>query len=150
MARRTNRRYPDRPVPAVGAIVLDGDRVLLIRRGREPQRGLWSIPGGAVRTGESLIEAVARELREECGLEARIGPLVEALERIVRDGSGVVEYHYVLLDYLCEPAGGVLRAGDDAEDAAWVERSRLGEMKMTQGTAAVIEKAFRLRGERAA
>ena len=140
------RSYPERPIVGVAAVLLDADRVLLVRRGRPPQQGLWSLPGGAVEAGESLADALRREIREETGLEARLGPLVEVFERILHDESGRVEYHYVLLDYLCEPVGSKPPlAGDDAAEAAWFERGRLGEIEMTAGSPAVIEKAFRMR-----
>ena len=139
------RRYPDRPVAGVGAIILEGGRVLLVERGNEPLKGFWSIPGGALETGESLLEGVRREAREELGLEIEVGELVEVFERITRDAAGRVEYHYVLADYLCTVTGGTLRASDDAADARWVDRSELAAMALTAGTARVIEKAFRLR-----
>jgi ADP-ribose pyrophosphatase YjhB (NUDIX family) len=144
------RSYPSRPVAGVGAILLDGDQVLLVRRGRPPQEGLWSIPGGAVELGESLTEAVEREVREECGLESRAVELIEVFERIIRDEAGRVEYHYVLMDYLCELTGGVLRAGDDAADAAWTPLARLPEIPITGGTPAVIQKAVEARDRRLA
>jgi len=128
------RSYPSRPVVGVGAIILDGDRVLLIERGREPQRGLWSIPG-----------AVRREVREETGLDVDVGEPVEVLDRILHDSAGRVEFHYVLVDYLCDPVGGELRAGDDASDARWVPLDRIRDFPLTRGTAEVIEKAFQMR-----
>lgn len=139
------RRYPERPVVGVGAIILKGDRVLLVERGKEPLKGVWSIPGGALETGETLAEGLRREAREELGLEVEVGELVEVFERITRDAEGRVEYHFVLADYLCKVMGGSLRAADDAADARWVERSELGGLRLTAGTANVIEKAFRLR-----
>ncbi len=139
------RDYPSRPVAGVGGIVLDGERVLLVRRGRPPQQGLWSIPGGAVELGESLADAVVREIREETGLEARPIELIEVFERILRDDSSRVEYHYVLMDYLCEITGGALQAGDDAADARWTPLDRLGELPLTPGAAEAIHKAAALR-----
>jgi ADP-ribose pyrophosphatase YjhB (NUDIX family) len=145
-----SRRYPERPVAGVGAIILDGDRVLLVERGNEPLKGVWSIPGGALETGESLLDGVRREAREELGLEVEVGELVELFERITRDARGRVEYHFVLADYLCTVTGGTLRASDDAADARWVGRLELAALPLTEGTAKVIEKAFRLRAEAAA
>jgi len=144
------RNYPSRPIAGVGGIVLDGGNVLLVRRGRNPLKGLWSIPGGAVEIGESLMEAVAREVREECGLEVRVLELVEVFERILRDDRGRVEYHYVLMDYRCERTGGELQAGDDAAEARWTPLDRLDELQMTAGTPAVIHKAARARDRRPA
>ncbi len=129
----------------VGAVLFDAGRVLLVERGRPPQQGKWSLPGGALEVGERLVDALRRELREETGLEVRVLEVVEVFERILRDEQGRPEYHYVLIDYLCEKTGGELRAGDDVRRAEWVERERLGEYDITEGTPAVIEKAFAVR-----
>jgi ADP-ribose pyrophosphatase YjhB (NUDIX family) len=139
------RAYPSQPVVGLGAIVLQRDDVLLVRRGNEPQKGLWSVPGGALELGESLQQGVRREVLEETGLEVRVLEFAEVLERIMTDDRGAVEYHYVLLDYLCEPVGGALSAGDDAVEAAWVNRADLSARSLTPGLEAVIEKAFQLR-----
>ena len=140
-----SRHYPASPVLGVGALILHGTRVLLVRRGREPLKGLWSLPGGVLELGETLAEGLQREVREELGLEVRILEVVEVFERITRDAQGRVAYHYVLVDYLCEAVGGSLRAGDDAESAAWVERADLSALPVTEGTPGVIEKAFQIR-----
>jgi 8-oxo-dGTP diphosphatase len=146
MADRLNpRRYPDRPVVGVGGILLESGRVLLVERGKEPQKGLWSLPGGALEVGETLLDALRREIREETGLEIRVLEVVEVFERILPDQDGRTEYHYVLIDYLCERTGGVLRAGDDAARAAWVERDQLAYYPLTAGAQVVIEKAFAMR-----
>jgi 8-oxo-dGTP diphosphatase len=110
---------PAQPVVGVGAVVFDGDRVLLVKRGKEPLRGRWLIPGGTVELGESLTEAVVREVREETGLVVRAGAVVLVFDRIEREGD-VIRYHYVIVDYLCERFGGRLAAGSDADDAAFV------------------------------
>jgi ADP-ribose pyrophosphatase YjhB (NUDIX family) len=141
------RSYPSRPVAGVGAIVLESDSVLLVRRGQEPQQGLWSLPGGALELGESLSAGVTREVREETGLDVRVLQLAEVFERITTDAGGAVEYHYVVLDYLCEVVGGELAAGDDAADVVWVRRDRLGQRRVTKGLLPVIERAFALREE---
>ena len=145
MADRSDRRYPDRPVVGVGAIVFESGRVLLVERGREPQKGLWSLPGGALEVGETLTDALRREIREETGLEIRVLEVVEVFERILRDDEGRAEYHYVLIDYLCEKTGGQLGAADDAARTAWVERDRLPDYPLTAGLQPVIEKAFAMR-----
>jgi mutator protein MutT len=95
------RQYPDRPFVGVGAVIVDGGRVLLVRRKHEPLAGEWSLPGGAVEVGETLEECVIREMREETGLDVEVGPVIEVFDRITRDGAGRVQYHFVLVDYLC-------------------------------------------------
>jgi len=141
------RSYPSRPVAAVGAIVIESDSVLLVRRGQEPQKGFWSLPGGTLELGESLSAGVTREVREETGLDVRVLQLAEVFERITTDTGGSVEYHYVVLDYLCEVVGGELAAGDDAADVVWVRRDRLGQRRVTKGLLPVIERAFALNEE---
>jgi ADP-ribose pyrophosphatase YjhB (NUDIX family) len=139
-----SRRYPPRPVVGVGALIIDRDRIVLVERGREPLEGWWSLPGGAVETGERLEDAIRREVLEETSLEVETAGIVEVFERIHRDTDGRVEYHYVLIDYLCRVTGGALAARDDARRAEWVERGRLEEYRITEGSRPVIEKAFRL------
>ena len=144
-----SRRYPSRPVVGVGAIITQGNAVLLVRRGGEPQKGIWSIPGGVLQLGETLEEGVRREVREEAGLDVRVLERVEVVERILPDAAGELEYHYILIDYLCEPTGGVLQAADDAAEAAWVDREALDEYRITPGTTEVISRAFEVRDRRA-
>lgn len=138
-------RYPERPVVGVSGVVLAGGKVLLVQRGRPPGVGLWSLPGGGVELGESLAEACAREIREETGVEAEVGPLVGVFERRLRDEKGRFEYHYVLLDYLChaDPAAQP-RAGDDAAQAAWVPLEDIDAYHLTPDTAQVIRDAATL------
>lgn len=134
-----SRLYPARPIVGVGAVVFDDDgRVLLVRRGREPLKGKWSIPGGAVELGETRDEALAREVREETGLTVEIGPLVAVLDRIRRDADGRVAYHYVLVDYLCRVVDGSLAADSDADDARWTPIAHLASLDLTAGTLDVI------------
>ena len=137
-----NRRYPAHPLVGVGAIIFQGGRVLLAERGKEPLKGWWSLPGGLVETGEVLRDAVCREVLEETGLIVDPVSVFEIFERIMRDSTGAAEYHYVLIDYLCRVTGGTLQAGDDACAVAWVTREALKELQITEGTLAVIEKAF--------
>ena len=117
------REYPDAPIVAVGAVVLDGNRVLLVRRGKAPLAGEWSLPGGAVELGETLEDALKRELKEETGLLVEPLRMAAVLDRIHRDGDSTVQYHYVLVDYVCRVAGGELSCASDAADvtdARWV------------------------------
>ncbi len=140
MTASNSRRYPARPVLGVGALIFRGDEILLVERGREPLKGQWSLPGGAVETGERLEDAITREVREETGLE--IVPVQVALifERIMPDADGNAEYHYVLVDYLCEIRGGALCAGDDSNCARWFLVDDLDHLSLTDGTLNVIRK----------
>jgi ADP-ribose pyrophosphatase YjhB (NUDIX family) len=115
------REFPETPLVGVGAVVVHEDRVLLVRRGTEPLKGHWSLPGGLLEVGESLADGVVREVREETGLTVEPVELVELLDRIHRDGERV-RYHYVIADYLCRVVGGVLQAASDADAVRWVER----------------------------
>lgn len=137
------RRYPEAPVAAVAGIVFDGEgRVLMALRGRPPAKDKWSFPGGVVRAGEELEDALKREIMEETGLKVHVYSLLDVSSRILRDSSGRVEYHYILLDYLCAPSGGVMRAGSDARDAAWVSMDRLSEYDTTRDAERVIRRGF--------
>lgn len=139
------RTYPERPIVSVGAVVLDGERVLLVKRGHEPLKGQWSVPGGVVELGETLDEALRREVREETGLAITVGGVIEVLDRVQRAADNRVEYHYVIIDYLCGVAGGHLACATDADDARWVGRADLATYRLTATLAAVIARAFELR-----
>jgi mutator protein MutT len=140
------REYPEAPIVGIGAVVIDDGSVLLVRRGREPLKGEWSLPGGALELGETLQQGIVREVLEETGLTVAPVSVVEVLDRITRDEeSGRIRYHYVLVDFLCRVAGGELCCGSDADDARWVNRSALyerGEYRLPPITLRVIEKAF--------
>ena len=135
------RRYPQRPFAGVGAIIFRGDEVLLVKRGSPPALGKWSVPGGLVELGESLEAAVRREVLEEAGIEVNVLDLVAVLDRVIRDEQGEIEYHYVLLDFLCEPAEGAPLAGSDASECCFVPIAELGRYDLTRGTEKVIQKA---------
>ena len=127
---------------------MNRESVLLVERGKEPLKGYWSLPGGAVETGETLHEGVKREILEETGLIIKPLQIVEVFERIMRDAAGKAEYHYVLIDYLCLVIGGALAAADDVSEVSWVPMENLGDVRLTEGTRPVIEKAFAMRGQR--
>ena len=135
------RKYPSHPIIGVGGIIFQQDRVLLVKRGREPGLGQWSIPGGAVRTGETLKEAVVREVFEETHLEVEVLALAKVLERIFRDPEGRVAYHYVLVDFLCRCRGGELKSDSDAQEARFVPLQDLPSYEVAKVTLEVIHLA---------
>lgn len=137
------REFPAQPVVGVGAAVLEGDRVLLVRRGHPPLKGEWSLPGGTVELGETLEAAVAREVLEETGIEVSVGPVVEVFDRVDRALDGRIEYHFVIVDYACTVRGGFIAHGSDAEDARWVPVRELPAYGLTAKATAVIGKARR-------
>jgi 8-oxo-dGTP diphosphatase len=135
------REFPPVPLVGVGAVVVDEGRVLLVRRGCEPLKGQWSLPGGLLELGESLTAGVSREVQEETGLAVEPIELIELLDRIHHEDLRV-RYHYVIADYLCRVTGGTLRAGSDADDARWVERAEWNSysaLKLDPITVRVIE-----------
>ena len=141
------RLYPERPIVGVGAVVLDSGKVVLIRRRFEPLKGQWSLPGGTLEVGETLEAGVARELREETGLEVEVGPVIEVFDRIMLDEAHRVRYHFVLIDYLCWPVGGHLRAGSDVDDAVLVDPAALAPYQLTAKATAVIVRGLELARE---
>jgi len=135
------REFPEAPLVGVGAVVVDQGRVLLVRRGTEPLRGEWSLPGGLLEVGESLNAGVVREVREETGLIVEPLELIELLDRIHRVGDRV-RYHYVIADYLCSVVGGALNAASDADAVRWVERAEWNShsaLRLDPVTVRVIE-----------
>lgn len=148
-AERSDREYPSHPIAGVGVIVFRGAEVLLVRRGNEPRRGEWSIPGGAVEVGETAREAARREFREECGGEIRVGALVDVVDIFGRDEQGRVRYQYLVADFLAEWVGGVLHRGDDAMEARWFPPDELDRLALPSSTRAVIDKASALRRHQA-
>jgi len=137
-----NRRYPQRPMVGVGAIIFRGDRVLLVQRGKEPSYGKWSVPGGLVEIGESLREAVVREVQEEVGLTVAVRDLVVALDRVIRDQTGRIEYHYILLDFLCDGLAGEPSPDSDALACRFVPIGSVSQYEMTRGTESAIRRAY--------
>jgi ADP-ribose pyrophosphatase YjhB (NUDIX family) len=145
----SSREYPERPVVGIGGVIIDQGRALLIRRGSEPLLGEWSIPGGTLELGESLQEGVARELLEETGVKVRVLDLIEVFDRIyLGDGSSRVEvegkprFHFVIVDYLCEPLSGEPRAGSDVTDVAFAREDELQRFHLTETATRVLTKAF--------
>ena len=139
------REFPDAPRVAVGAVVLDGERVLLARRGRPPGQGKWSIPGGLVHLGERIEDALVREIEEESGLRVRLLGLCGVIDRVVRE-KDTLRYHYGIIDYVAESVGGRLQAGSDAAEVRWVNVDDLGQYDTTDGLADMIHRARALQG----
>jgi 8-oxo-dGTP diphosphatase len=153
-----SREYPERPVVGVGGVVIDEGRALLIRRGSEPLRGEWSIPGGTLELGESLEQGVVRELKEETSLTVRIVEMIEVFDRIyeaeadaaggeLREPSGAAKkkgprFHYVIIDYLCDRIEGDAKAGSDVTDVAFATEDELGKYGLTETATRILRKAF--------
>lgn len=161
----SNRQYPERPLVGVGGIVIGNGRVLLVRRGQEPLLGQWSIPGGLLEAGETLIAGVEREILEETGLSVRAVDLVEAVDRIFFDPADSPalsdtqqipqapsrpRYHYVILDYLCERVSGEAKAGGDAAEVAFASENDLPRYELSPLTIDVLRKAFAMSARRGA
>jgi mutator protein MutT len=138
------RKYPDRPYVGVGAVIVQDGKVLIVKRKYDPLAGQWSLPGGGVELGETLEDSVVREMLEETGLAIEVGPVIEVFDRITRDSTGEVRYHFVLVDYLCWPVGGELRASSDVADARFVEPADLPQYNLTAKANQVIERALEL------
>ncbi len=145
------REFPDRPLVGVGAIVFDpAGRVLLVRRGNEPRKGHWSIPGGLVELGETLLNAVGREIFEETGLNVTPLAVVEIVDRIYKvsgEAADLVKYHYVVIDYLCKVTGGCAKPASDALEIAWASRAEwtdTNDYSLETITLQVIEKGWQM------
>jgi 8-oxo-dGTP diphosphatase len=138
----SDRLYPARPLVGVGAVVWDGSRILLERRGRPPALGAWSLPGGLIEVGETAEDAVRREVNEECGIEVTVGPLLGLFEPIHRDQDGRIRYHFVVLDFLAHYRNGELQVGDDAADLCWVPANELDLYPLMPATRAMIDRAI--------
>jgi 8-oxo-dGTP diphosphatase len=136
------REFPELPLVGVGAIIIEGDRVVLVKRAHPPIQGQWSIPGGVLEVGEMVREAAVREAREETGLMVEPGELLGVYDRILRDPEQRVQYHYVLIDFLCRPLGGELLAASDAAEVRWFGREELPALRLAEDTLEVIGKGF--------
>lgn len=154
----SSREYPERPVVGVGGVIIEQGHTVLIRRGSEPLLGEWSIPGGTLEVGETLVEGVARELLEETGIEVRVLQLIEVFDRIYLEdgpagapGKNGPRFHYVIADYLCQRIGGDPRAGSDVTDVALAREEELVRFHLTETATRILKKAFAMdRARRAA
>ncbi|HKN32075.1 MAG TPA: NUDIX hydrolase [Terriglobales bacterium] len=135
------REYPETPLIGAGAIIVEDGRVVLIKRGHPPLLGEWSIPGGVLEIGEMLREAAVREAQEETGLTVEAGEILGVYDRILRDGDRL-QYHYVLIDFLCRRVSGEIRPGSDADEVRWFKRDEIDALKLAPETAEVIRKGL--------
>ncbi len=136
------REFPEAPLVGVGSIIIENGRVVLVKRAHPPIQGHWSIPGGVLEVGEMVREAAVREAREETGLIVEPGELLGVFDRILRDPEQRVQYHYVLIDFLCRRVGGELLAASDAAEVRWFTREELPGLKLAEDTLEVIGKGF--------
>jgi 8-oxo-dGTP diphosphatase len=139
------REFPEQPIVGVGAIIVQKERVLLVKRAHPPIAGQWSIPGGALEIGELVREAAIREAREETGLIVEPGELLGVFDRVLRNPEQRVQYHYVLIDFLCKPLGGELCAASDAAEVRWFTREELSALNLSDDTHKVILKGLEMR-----
>jgi len=136
------RDYPERPIIGVGAVIIQGDRALLVRRATEPLKGEWSVPGGVLELGEKLRDGTAREALEETGLQVEVGEVLDVFDSIFADDGGRTQYHYVLIDFLCRPASGEAVAGSDVSAVKWVTELELADTDLRDSIAAVVRKGL--------
>jgi 8-oxo-dGTP diphosphatase len=136
------RDYPERPIIGVGAVIVRGDRALLVRRATEPLKGEWSVPGGALELGEKLRDGAARETLEETGLRVEVGEVLDVFDSIFTDGDGRTQYHYVLIDFLCTPLAGEALPGSDVSEVLWITEADLAGMNLRHSIAQVVRKGL--------
>src|SRR5579862_8424350 len=142
MIRSMKREFPDVPLVGVGAIIIEDDRVVLVKRAHPPLQAEWSIPGGVLEVGEMVRDAAIREAREETGLIVEPGELLGVFDRILRNPEQRVQYHYVLIDFLCRRVAGELSAASDAAEVRWFTQEELPALKLAEDTLQVIQKGF--------
>ncbi len=138
-----SREYPAAPIVGLGAVVWHQGKVLMIRRGRPPRAGIWSLPGGGQLLGETVEDGIRREIREETGIEIELLGLLEVIDSVQRDAEGRILYHYTIIDYAARWVSGEVRAGDDAADAGWFAPEDLAGLELWSETLRVIEQSRR-------
>lgn len=139
------RSYPDRPIVGVGAVIIHDGRALIVQRAGEPRKGEWTVPGGVLEIGETLRSGTEREVLEETGLVVKAGPVVDVFENIWPDAVGKTQFHYVLVDFLCELISGELKVATDASDARWITLEELDGWELIGKTAQAIRKGFQMK-----
>jgi len=139
------RIYPLSPLVGVGVVVFNNDQqIVLVKRGKEPNKGLWAIPGGGVELGEPVRETAIREVREECNIEIELTDLLGVVDLILKDNDGKIQYHYILIDYLAKYKGGELTPQSDVSEAAWFKQYQIEQLDIPEVTKKILEKAFKL------
>ncbi|HDI52043.1 NUDIX hydrolase [candidate division KSB1 bacterium] len=137
------RQYPNYPIPAVSGLIINPQgEVLLVQRAHEPGKGQWSLPGGMVNLGETLQQALRREVEEECGIKIEVIKLLAAFDRIFRDDKGSINYHYVVINFLCRWKSGLLCTGSDSKDARWYRPEELSMLDITPGVGEFILQTY--------
>ncbi|MBW2639547.1 MAG: NUDIX hydrolase [Deltaproteobacteria bacterium] len=137
-----NGAYPNRPLVAVGAVVFNKGKVLLVLRAKSPAKNHWTIPGGCVELGETLQEAAEREIREETGLTIEAGEPVYTFDVIERDANGAILFHYVIVDLAADYVSGELRPGDDATDVCWASFKDVKRLKVSDATRKLLKECY--------
>ena len=140
------RDYPDRPIVAVGAVIIHDSRALIVQRAFEPRKGEWTVPGGVLELGETLRSGIEREVLEETGLTVKAGDVVDVFENIFPDSDGKTQFHYVLVDFLCEIVSGDLKAATDVCAARWITPEELPTLELIGKTVMAIRKGFERKG----
>ena len=135
----SKREYPESPVVGVGAVVIKGGKVLLVKRGVDPKKGLWAIPGGSLKLGETLQEGAEREIMEETGITIRAKEPVYSFDFFERDGDGRVRFHYVIVDMMADYIGGEVQGADDALEARWVSPDELKYLEVSRNTLKILD-----------
>lgn len=129
----------ERPLVGVGVVVWKDAQVLLIRRGQAPRRGQWSLPGGKQELGETVRETAVREVREEAGIEISVGPLLDVIDAVVRNGDGGIDFHYTLIDFEADWVAGESQAGDDADGLVWIDPAEIGDFVAWGETVRIVK-----------
>ena len=136
------RDYPEHPFIGIGAVIVRGDKALLVRRATEPLKDEWSVPGGVLELGEKLRVGAAREALEETGLTVEVGEVLDVFDSIFPDADGRTQYHFVLIDFLCRPIAGEAKAGSDVSEVRWVKEDELAALKLRESIAEVVRKGL--------
>jgi ADP-ribose pyrophosphatase YjhB (NUDIX family) len=142
-AHEVLREYPEHPLVGVGALVIESDKILVVKRENEPGKGLWSIPGGLLELGERVRDGAVRETEEETGIKIEIDSLIDVVDSVTKDENGRIRYHYVLIDFLAHPIGGKLNPNSDVKEAKWVTFEELKRLPTTRTLKYLLEKVLK-------